>query len=559
MVVRAYFSHHQGMSLVALANAVCHDVFVTRFHSDPRIQATELLLQERVPREAILSEPRPAETATAPPSLPVYASRRFVAPDTPIVHTHFLSNGRYTVAVTQAGGGYSQWKDISVTRRREDPTLDPGAQYIYLRDPWSGRLWSATYQPVCEPPDSFEAIFDLDKVTFRRRDLDIETRLDVTVSSEDDVEVRRLTLTEPERPDPRSRGDQLRRDRAGAAARRLRAPRVRQAVHRVRVRPAERRPAVTRRPRGRRRVDGRGVSRARASTARAGRRRRMGNRSRAFPRTRPHAGQSAVARRPRVVGHDGARCSTRSAHCASASGWRRAPPVRVLFATGVAADRAVRLALARKYRDRAAAARAFSMAFTHVHITLQHLGLSDEEAILFDRLASRVFGADNSLVSPSDLAANRYGQQNLWGKDISGRPADRARPCRGPGDAAAGAAAAQRAGILAREGAARGARHPERAEDRLPGRDAPPPDGAAAGGALERMVRQTGRDLPVAGRGDGARPICICWRGGTCRPARGFSATLASQLERPAAVAATTSTTCRAPPCSARQPRRRKR
>ena len=60
------------------------------------------------------------------------------------------------------------------------------------------------------------------------------------------------------------------------------------------------------------------------------------------------------------------------------------------------------------------------MAFTHVHITLQHLGLSDEEAILFDRLASRVFGTDNSLVSPSDLAANRYGQQNLWGKDVSG-------------------------------------------------------------------------------------------------------------------------------------------
>src|SRR6185503_19542722 len=144
VVVRAYFSHHQGMSLVALANVVCQDVFVSRFHADPRVQATELLLQERVPREAILSEPRPAETATAPPSLPVYASRRFVAPDTPIVHTHFLSNGRYTVAVTQAGGGYSQWKDISVTRRRDDPTSDSGAQFIYLRDPWSGRTWSAT-------------------------------------------------------------------------------------------------------------------------------------------------------------------------------------------------------------------------------------------------------------------------------------------------------------------------------------------------------------------------------------------------------------------------------
>ena len=60
------------------------------------------------------------------------------------------------------------------------------------------------------------------------------------------------------------------------------------------------------------------------------------------------------------------------------------------------------------------------MAFTHVHITLQHLGLSDEQAILFDRLASRVFGSDMPRISPADLAANIFGQQNLWGYGISG-------------------------------------------------------------------------------------------------------------------------------------------
>ena len=60
------------------------------------------------------------------------------------------------------------------------------------------------------------------------------------------------------------------------------------------------------------------------------------------------------------------------------------------------------------------------MAFTHVHITLQHLGLSDEQAMLFDRLASRVFGADASRLSPADIAANTLGQQHLWGRGISG-------------------------------------------------------------------------------------------------------------------------------------------
>src|ERR671922_197204 len=89
--------------------------------------------------------------------------------------------------------------------------------------------------------------------------------------------------------------------------------------------------------------------------------------------------------------------------------------VRVTFATGVAPDRAGALALARKYRDGSAAARAFSMAFTHVHITLQHLGLSDDQAMLFDRLASRVFGFDASRISVDDLARNTLGQSSLWG------------------------------------------------------------------------------------------------------------------------------------------------
>ena len=110
-------------------------------------------------------------------------------------HTHFLSNGRYTVALTHAGGGSSTWRGLSVTRRREDRTSDAGAHFIYLRDPWSGDVWSPTYQPICREPDEYEATFELEKGTFRRRDGDFETRLQVVVSPEDDVEVRRLSIT----------------------------------------------------------------------------------------------------------------------------------------------------------------------------------------------------------------------------------------------------------------------------------------------------------------------------------------------------------------------------
>ncbi len=418
-VVQAYFAHHQGMSLVALANVICSDVFVLRFHADPRVQATELLLQERVPREAILSEPRPAESTTAPPSLPVFAARRFRTPHSTSAHTHFLSNGRYTAAVTNAGGGFSMWGDLAVTRRRDDPTCDIGAHFVYLRDPWSNRVWSATYQPGCQEPDRFEATFDLDKITFRRRDTDIETQLEVTVSSEDDVEVRRLTII--------NRSEQTREVEVTSYAEIVLARPEDDFAH----------PAF-----------GKLFIETEFDSQSAGllfsRRRRAPDESsivgfHVLGVDGPRLGGAVEweTDRARFVGRGRSPANPIALDGRALSGTtgavldpiaalreriRLAPGahVRVTFATGVASDRAAALALARKYRDGSAAARAFSMAFTHVHITLQQLGLNDEHAMLFDRLASRVFGSDASRISPADLAGNTLGQQNLWGYGISG-------------------------------------------------------------------------------------------------------------------------------------------
>ena len=228
--------------------------------------------------------------------------------------------------------------------------------------------------------------------------------------------------------------------------------------------------------------------------------------------------------------------------------------MRITFATGVAPDRAAALALARKYRDGSAAARAFSMAFTHVHITLQHLGLSDEDAILFDRLASRVFGADNSLLSPPDLAANRYGQQNLWGQDISGDlPIVLVR---------VGAPASLplvRQLLNAQEyWRVKGLRADlvilnEQKTDYL--------DemqhlltAAGAGVAVGRLVRQAGRHVPAARRGHGRRPIAICWPPwrASCCPAISATCPRSWSGRRRGC---TTSTTCRArPSCACRTP-----
>ena len=105
VVVPTYMAHHQGMTLVALANALLGDRMVERFHADPRVQATELLLQERVPRDVADDRAAPARRDArrrAGRRVPV---RRYRTPHTPFPHTQFLSNGNYVTSVTNAGGG----------------------------------------------------------------------------------------------------------------------------------------------------------------------------------------------------------------------------------------------------------------------------------------------------------------------------------------------------------------------------------------------------------------------------------------------------------------------
>jgi cyclic beta-1,2-glucan synthetase len=140
-IVRAYFAHHQGMSLVAIGKALHGGVMQNRFHADPIVQATELLLQERTPSDVMVARPHVEDVVAAwevralvPP-----VERRFTTPHGPLPRTHLLSNGRYTTMVTAAGSGYSRWKDLAVTRWREDTALDAFGSYVYLRDRATGQ------------------------------------------------------------------------------------------------------------------------------------------------------------------------------------------------------------------------------------------------------------------------------------------------------------------------------------------------------------------------------------------------------------------------------------
>jgi cyclic beta-1,2-glucan synthetase len=184
------------MTIVALANTLLDGVMRKRFHAEPRIQATELLLQERTPREVSVPVANIPESGTSEwsddvmPMLP----RTIDTPHDVTPRTRVLSNGHYAVMLTAAGSGYSQWHDLAVTRWAADVTCDASGSYLFLRDVDDGKVWSAGYQPTGVEPDAYEDTFSEHQSECVRRDGDLTTTLDVVVSAECDAEVRRVGL-----------------------------------------------------------------------------------------------------------------------------------------------------------------------------------------------------------------------------------------------------------------------------------------------------------------------------------------------------------------------------
>ncbi|MBX9885206.1 MAG: glycosyl transferase, partial [Novosphingobium sp.] len=196
VIVRSFMAHHQGMTITAIANTVQSGRLRARFHAVPMVQAVDLLLQERVPRDVATARPRASEvrvTAADPTDAPKV--RRFDAPQSATPTGHLLSNGRYGVMLTPTGAGYSRWHDLAITRWRDDPSVDALGSFVYLRDVQAGESWSSGAQPSGAGTGQHTAVFSEHQATLTCRARTLTTTTEIVVSAEDDAEARRVTLT----------------------------------------------------------------------------------------------------------------------------------------------------------------------------------------------------------------------------------------------------------------------------------------------------------------------------------------------------------------------------
>ena len=420
-IVKSFMAHHQGMGFLSLAYQLLDRPMQRRFESDPLFQATMLLLHERIPKATAhysnTTELADIRTTANEQSMPM---RIFNKTDSRLPEIQLLSNGRYHVMMTNSGGSYSRWKDLSVTRWRADSTRDNWGTFCYVRDLDDGNFWSTTYQPTLAQPKQYEVIFSEGRAEFRRTDNEIEMHTEVVVSPEDDIEMHRTKIT--------NRSRVRRTIDVTSYAEVVLAPYAADAAHPafsnlfVQTELVPERGAIlcTRRPRSLNEnmpwmlhqvvVHGTNVGVPTFET----------DRMKFIGRGNSISAPSAL---------------TDAVSLSDSAGSVLDPIVAIRYqivlepeesaivdmVTGVTETHDAALHLIEKYQDSHLADRVFELAWTHSQVVLRQLNATEADAQLYGRLASSVVYMNPSLrADASVLIKNRRGQSGLWSYAISG-------------------------------------------------------------------------------------------------------------------------------------------
>ncbi len=420
VIVKTFMAHHQGMSLLAIDNLLHDDIMQKRFHADPRVQATESLLYERVPASPPLATDYAARASRTRPGdgAKTTAPVRIPTPDTPTPRALLLANAEFSGMVTNAGGGYIKWKDVEVSRWRADTTRDQWGVFCYVKDMDSGDIWATTAQPMGGVPPQYSVLFTPEKAEFSRRDFEIETRLEVVISPEDNAEIRRITfVNHSSRPRHLEVTSYVEIALAPHAADRAH-PAFSKLFVQTESLPEHDALLASRRPR---KSDDPEIWAVHVVAA---------------PSDENHFKQHETDR-ARFLGRNGS-----PAHPASLDfdlsnsvgavldpifSLRRrimiAPGehVEIKYITGAGASREDVVGMAAKYCEIGASNRAVEMAWTYSQLDLRHLRIQPDEAMRYQQLAAYVLYPSATLRANEDrLKRNRLAQPSLWAHGISG-------------------------------------------------------------------------------------------------------------------------------------------
>jgi cyclic beta-1,2-glucan synthetase len=419
-VIKCYMVHHEGMSLMALNNILRNNILQDRFHRIPQVKATELLLQEKVPKRIIYDREQQFNVMDATNEKFSVIVRSYNTAKTETPETHILSNGSYSLMISNSGSGYSKKDAMTVYRWREDVTTDNSGMFFYIKDITSDEYWSATYEPCKLEGDEYQVTFSLDKAEFKRKDGDLITHTEIAVSNEDNAEVRRLSIT--------NHGISTKIVEVTSYCEVTLAGYSSDAVHPtfsnlfIKTEYVDNPSCIiaNRRPRAKGQkkpyvfqtvtVEGETVGTIQYETSRVN-----------------FIGRGRDTVNPLVMEHDAPLLNTAGAVLDPIISIRRRVKIkagetcRIAFSTGLGESKEEVIELARKYKEIQNINRVFELAWTQSQVEMKYLGIKSAQANLYQLMASKILFLSPLLRDREDyIKTISKHQRDLWSYGISG-------------------------------------------------------------------------------------------------------------------------------------------
>jgi cellobiose phosphorylase len=419
-LIRSFMAHHQGMGFLSIANLLLNKPMQKRFAADIQVRSALLLLQERIPRVSTFYSPALHAADSGFSSGSDTSMRVINTPHTPIPEVQLLSNGKYHVMVTNSGAGYTRWKNIAVTRWREDTTCDNWGTFCYIRDLDNDMFWSASYQPSLKQGDNYEAVFSQGRAEFRRSDQSLETHTEIVVSPEDDIELRRIHIT--------NRSRKKRTIELTSYAEVVLVPALAEEMHPafsnlfVETDIDKERHAIicTRRPRSAEEQVPWMFHLMKVKDAEVIDISYETNRNNFI-------GRGNSIHKPRVMNNDEALSGSKGAVLDPVVSIRYSIIIEphqsatIDIIMGIADTKDQCNVLVERYQDQHLTDRVLELAWTHSQVILRQINAVESDAQLYARLSSSIIFANNSLrTDPAVIIKNQRNQSGLWGYSISG-------------------------------------------------------------------------------------------------------------------------------------------
>ena len=187
-VVKTYMAHHQGLILLSINNLINEDILQKRFFENPEIAGIDILLQERMPDNVIITKEKKEHIEKIKYVNYDYYLERSV--DKNSKEYNAIYNNDYTILVRNDGTGYSKYKDKLINRFKPTDIDNHGIDF-WIKDTENGDIWETMNSKNVQNVKTF---FYPDRSTFYCEKDELKMELNTFIAPDESMEIRCLNL-----------------------------------------------------------------------------------------------------------------------------------------------------------------------------------------------------------------------------------------------------------------------------------------------------------------------------------------------------------------------------